>query len=175
MKYKKLSEMNFSIFAELEKIANELEIFKYSTGAELDNVFNFKYSERLVNPLCETKSSADVAQMVKVLCSYTWDNYIKYMVNMTPTNTTTTTEQRTETPTETTVNTNKISAYNASEFADNEETTTTRNGNTDIASTNTVTTNNLSNSRSIFNIFTNLAFYDKIFLDVINVIALNIY
>lgn len=175
MEYKKLSEMNYSIFANLEKIASDLQIFQHSTGAELDTVFNFKYSERLVNPLCESKTSAEIAQLVKVLCSYTWDKYINALTKLNPTETTTISASKTETPTETTTTVNEVSAYNTTDFANNDKSTVDRNGKTDTTENNTTTVTNYNNAKSVFNVFTNLSFYDKIFIDVINVIALNIY
>lgn len=175
MEYKKLSKMNYTIFAELEKISKDLQLFQYSTGAELDTVFNFKYSERLINPLCETKTSAEIAQLVKVLCSFTWDKYTSTLIGLTPDTVNTTNINRTETPTENTTTVNEVSAYNTEDFTSNDKSTIDRTGKTETTETSTNTTSNYTNAKSLFNVFTNLAFYDKIFIDVINVIALNIY
>ena len=175
MQYKKLSEMNFTIFNSLESIDKDLIIFQYSTGVSLDTVFNFKYSERLINPLIEQKTSDEIAQLVKVLCSYTWDKYIKSIVDLNPTTTTTATINKTESPTETTTTVNEVTAYNASDFANNDKSTIDHTGKTEIIESNTTYTTSSTDKRMLYNVFTNLSFYDKIFIDVINVIALNIY
>lgn len=68
---KKISELSPTIFTELEKLKPNLKLFEIiGTGAELDELYIFKYGDRVTS---DTLDSAKVARYMQMLYSSAWD------------------------------------------------------------------------------------------------------
>lgn len=67
----KLNEIKPSIFAELEKIAPDNNLFVvFGTGEELDNIYLYEYGERMTN---DDLNSIKTAQYIKTIYLDRWD------------------------------------------------------------------------------------------------------
>lgn len=177
-----ISEKEFTIFSEIQKINPNLKIFQEWTGENLDKFYSVRFSKRTASALYAEQDSALVASWVNSLFKSKWDSMYEYCkssfkvlegAGSKVTETVTTQDDTTNT---TTVS-NDVTAFDDDQYSPNtKDTTSSVNGGTMVKKTDRLNQSltNINYTRYAEYLMNNYL-YDTVFADVNSVCTYNIF
>lgn len=180
MEYKNIAELNPDIFTKIYALNPDLKIFTLVNAATLDLIYKNKFSNRLCAPCCFSGSIEDIAGVINALFSEKWNALFDSVQNMNVSaqnggEHTTEKETTTTTPETTTEITGQVSPYDSGDFANNDKTTTTNTGKTDVVRNREYNRTTPNNANSVLSYLQKNPLYDTMFIDVNSVLTLNIF